>query len=134
MRAITLLMKIEALRLVCFTSISSCHGIIFVGNSTESKKCCVQRKTVRNNADIKRKVCRRKFILQASRILLSLLLLFVADQMEIFQTNSDIQDTRTDIIFLCQPLTSVSVRKEFTILQLGYSVITFFFLIIPSAC
>jgi hypothetical protein len=60
----------------------------------------------------------------ASEFLLSLLS-FIVDNMEKFQTNSDIHSTSTRYRHnLHEPiLTSVHIKKEFTTLELSYSII-----------
>jgi hypothetical protein len=93
-------------------------GIIFWVNSTDSKKVFyIQKKIIRIMAGTKRRAsCRELFkkldiLLLASEFLLSLLS-FVVDNIETFQTNSDIHEVQdTDITFLCQTLTSVNIQK-----------------------
>jgi hypothetical protein len=95
-------MKTETLKLVYFAYFHSImsYGIIFWGNSTDSKKVFyIQKRNIRIMAGAKRRAsCRELFkksnILPiASEFLLSLS--FVVDNMEKFQTNSDIDSIST---------------------------------------
>jgi hypothetical protein len=102
------------------------YRIIFGGNSADSKKVFyTQKRIIRIMAATKRRAsCRELFkkfniLPLASEFLLSLLP-FVVNCMEIFHANSDIHDT--DITFMFRILTSVNIKKEFTILELSYSV------------
>jgi hypothetical protein len=100
MRNITSLMKTETLKLVYFAyfhSITS-YGIIFWENSTDGKKVFhIQKKIITVMAGTKRRAsCRELFkkcniLPLASEFLLSLLS-FVVDNLETFQTNSDINN------------------------------------------
>jgi hypothetical protein len=84
---------------------------------------------IRIMAGTKRRAsCResKKFnILPLARKFFPSLLSFVVDNLETFQTKSDIHNKvqDTDIIFMCQTLISVNIKKEFTILELNYSLI-----------
>jgi cytochrome c oxidase subunit IV len=82
-------------------------------------------------ADTKRRAsCRELFtkfniLALASEFLLSTLS-FVVDNFETFQTNSDIHNISiqdTDTTFMCHTPISVNIKKEFTILELSYSII-----------
>jgi hypothetical protein len=114
-------MKTETLKLVyfaCFHSTMS-YGIIFWGNSTDSKKVFyIQKKINRIMAGTKRRAsCRelfKKFILlpPASEFLLSLLS-FVVDNIETFQTNSDIHNISTRYRYnLHVPNTNLSIFQK----------------------
>jgi hypothetical protein len=77
------------------------YEIIFWGNSTDSKKVFhIQKKIIKIMAGTKRRAsCRELFkkfniLPLASEFLLSLLS-FVVDNLEIFQTNSDIHNINT---------------------------------------
>jgi hypothetical protein len=77
------------------------YGVIFWGNSTDSKRVfIIQKKIIRIMASVKRRVsCRELFekfniLPLASEILLSKLS-FVVHNMEKFQTNSDIHNINT---------------------------------------
>jgi hypothetical protein len=103
MRKITSLMKTETLKLVYFAYFHSImsYGIIWGGNSTDSKKgFYIQKRIIRIMAAAKRRAsCRdlfKKFNILplASKFLLSLLS-FIVDKMEKFQTNSDIHSIST---------------------------------------
>jgi hypothetical protein len=121
--------KTESLKLVsfaCFHSIMSC-GIIFWGYLTEV--FCVQKKIITIMTGIKRTVsCRELFknysiFSLASKFLLYYYLLWTTlknfKQIQIYTIY--VQDT--NITSMLWPITSVSIRKKFTVLELGYSVI-----------
>jgi hypothetical protein len=102
MRNITSLMKTETLKLVyfaCFQSIMS-YGIIFWGNSTNKKIFYIQKKIIKIMAGTKRTASYRELFKKfnilplASKFLFSLLS-FVVDNIETFQTNSDIHHIST---------------------------------------
>jgi hypothetical protein len=103
MRTITSLMKTETLKLVYFAYFHSImsYVIIFWGNSTDSKKVFyIQQKIIRIMEGTKRRAsCRELFkkfniLPLASEFLLSLLS-FLVDNIEKFQTNSDIHSICT---------------------------------------
>jgi hypothetical protein len=78
------------------------YGIIFWGNSTDNKKVFyTQKKIIRKMAGTKRRAsCRELFkkfniLPLASKFLLLLLSSFVVNNIETFQTNSDIHNTST---------------------------------------
>jgi hypothetical protein len=77
------------------------YGIIFWGNSTDSKKVFyIQKKIIRIMAGTKRRAsCRELFkkcnILPLVKEFLLSLLSFVVDNIEKFQTNSDIHNIGT---------------------------------------
>jgi hypothetical protein len=96
-------MKTETLKLVYFAYFHSImsYGIIFWGNSTDSKKVFyIQKKIFRIMAGTRRRAsCGELFkkfniLSLASESLLSLLS-FVVDNIETFQTNSDIHNIST---------------------------------------
>jgi hypothetical protein len=129
MRTVTSIMKIETLKLVYFAYFHSImsYGIIFWGNSTDRKKVFyIQKRIIRIMSGAKRRAsCRELFnkfniLPLASEFLLSLSSC-VVDNVEKFQTNSEVQDT--DITSMSQILTSVNIKKEFTNLELSYSII-----------
>jgi hypothetical protein len=101
MRTVTLLLKVDALKLVyfaCFHSVMS-YGVIFWGNSTDSKRVfIIQKKIIRIMAGVKRRVsCRKLFkkfniLPLVSEFLLLALLSFIVDNMEKLQTKSDIHN------------------------------------------
>jgi hypothetical protein len=127
-------MKTETLKLVYFAYFHAImsYGIIFWGNSTDSKKVFyIQKRIIRIMAGAKRRAsCRELFkkfnsLPLASEFLLSLLS-FVVDNMEKFQTNSDIHSISTRYRYnLHVPNSNLSkyIKKEFTTLELSYSVI-----------
>jgi hypothetical protein len=103
MRNITSLTKTETLKLVYFAYFHSImpYGIIFWGNSTDSIEVFyIQKKIIRIMVGTKRRAsCRelfKKFNIfpLASEFLLSLLS-FVMDNLETFQTNSNIHNIST---------------------------------------
>jgi hypothetical protein len=96
-------MKTETLKLVYFAYFHSImsYGFIYWGNSTDSKKVFyIQKKIIRIMAGTKRRAsCRELFkkfniLPLASEFLLSLFS-FVVDDIERFQTNSDIHNIST---------------------------------------
>jgi hypothetical protein len=95
------------------------HGIIFWGNSTDSKKVSyIQKKIIRIMADTKRRASFRELFKKfnilplASEILLSLLSC-VVDIIETFQTNSDIHNISTRYRYnLHLPNTNLSKYKK----------------------
>jgi hypothetical protein len=96
-------MKTETLKLVYFAYFHSIvsYGIIFWGNSTDSKKVFyIQNKFIIIMAGTKRRASYREFFKKfntlplASKFLLSLLS-FVVYNLETFQTNSDIHNIST---------------------------------------
>jgi hypothetical protein len=103
MRTVTPLLKVDTLKLVYFAYFHSVmsYGVIFWGNSTDSKRVfIIQNKIIRIMAGVKRRVsCREPFkkfsILPLVSEFLLLLLSFVVDNMEKFQTNSDIHNINT---------------------------------------
>jgi hypothetical protein len=103
MRTVTLLLKTDALKVFCFAYFHSVmsYGVIFWGNLTDSKRVFnIQNKIIRIMADVKNRVsCRELFkkfnILPLGSELLPLLLLFVVDNTEKFQSNSDIHNINT---------------------------------------
>jgi hypothetical protein len=103
MRTVTSVMKTETLKLVYFAYFHSImsYGIIFWHNSTDSKKVFyIQKRIIRIMTGAKRRAsCTELFkkfniLPPASEFLLSLLS-FVVDNMEKFQTNSDIHSIST---------------------------------------
>jgi hypothetical protein len=107
------------------------YGNIFWGNSTDSKKYFTSKKEIiRIMAGTKRIVSCGEFFKKFNIIPLACkflpsLLSFVVDNIETFQINSDIHNTSTRYrkTFMCQTLTSVNIKKEFTFLELSYSII-----------
>jgi hypothetical protein len=109
------------------------YGIIFWGNSTNSKKkkaFYIQKKIIRITVGTKRRAsCRELFkkfniLSLASKLLLSLSS-FLMNNTEKFQTNSDIHNISTRYRYkLHVPNTNLSkYKKEFTFLELSYSII-----------
>jgi hypothetical protein len=106
------------------------YGIIFWGNSTDSKKVFyIQKRIIRIMAGAKRRAsCRELFkkcniLPLASEFLLSLLS-FVVDNMEKFQTNSDIHSISTRYRYnLHIPNSKLSkYKKGAATLKLSYSI------------
>jgi hypothetical protein len=103
MRTVTPLLKVDTLKLVFFAYFHSTisYGVIFWGNSTDSKRVfIIQKKIIRIMAGVKRIIsCRELFkkfsiLPLVSEFLLSLLS-FVVNNMGKFQTNSDIHSINT---------------------------------------
>jgi hypothetical protein len=98
MRTVTPQIKVDTLKLVYFAYFHSVmsHGVIFWGNSTDSNRVfIIHKKIIRVMAGVKRRVsCRELFkkfnIFPLASGFLPSLLSFVVDNLEKFQTNSDI--------------------------------------------
>jgi hypothetical protein len=134
MKTVTSFMKTETLKLVYFAYFHSImsYGIIFgeIQQTAKKKVFNNQERIIRIMVATKRRASYRELFKKfnilplASKFLLSLLL-FVVDNMERFKTNSDIHSIHTRYIyisFMFQTLPSVNIKKEFTILELSYSI------------
>jgi hypothetical protein len=107
------------------------YGIIFWGNSTDSKIVFyIQKKIIRKMAGTKRRASCRElfkkcFILPLASEFLPSFLSFVAENIETFQTNSDIHNLTTRYRYnLHVPNTNLrKYQKGVSIMELGYSII-----------
>jgi hypothetical protein len=92
------LMTIDTLKLAYFTYFNSVlsYGLIFWGNSRDSNKVfCIQKKIIRIMAGVKSRVsCRKLFRPLASEFILCLLL-FVVENLDKFQRNTDVHNLNT---------------------------------------
>jgi hypothetical protein len=133
MRRVTPLLKAETSKLVYFAYFHSImsYGVIFWGNSTDSKRVfIIQKKIIRIMAGFKRIVSCRELLKKfnilplASEFLLSLQS-FVVDNMEKFQTNSDIHtiNTRHKHDSISRALTSLDIRKVHTMQGSNYLIL-----------
>jgi hypothetical protein len=122
MRTVTPLLKVDTLKLVCFACFHSVmsYGVICWGNSTDSKRVfIIQKKIISIVAGVKRRVsCIELFkkfnILPLASEFLLPLLSFVVDNLEKFQTNSDIHNINTRHKHDLHQPASLVIRKVHT--------------------